>query len=113
MSDPVSSPNDPVFIVHHTMTDCMFEEWLRRHPDEQFPDVPLTVSTRGHQAHSFMIPFLPLYTNNDMFKLAENFGYSCNLPNVTAVVDSGASMKAQLTMFTWLGAAFIFIAALY
>ena len=79
MYDPVASPNDLVFIIHHIMIDCMFDEWLKRHPDEEYPDVPLTPSTRGHQLHSYMIPFFPLYTNADMFKLANNFGYFCNL----------------------------------
>ena len=83
MSDPVASPNDPVFIIHHTMIDCMFDEWLKRHPDEKYPEVPLTFSTRGHQADSYMVPYFPLHTNADMFKLAYNFGYFCNLPNIT------------------------------
>ena len=106
--DPVASANDPVFIIHHTMVDCMFDEWLKFHPNEEYPDVPLTPSTRGHQLHSYMIPFFPLYTNADMFKLANNFGYFCNLPNIT--VDSGSSGRAQLTMLTWFGAVSIFIA---
>ena len=83
MSDAVSSPNDPAFIIHHTMVDCVFDEWLKNHPGTEYPDVPLTFSTRGHQAHSYMIPFFPLYTNADMFKEAYNFGYSCNLPNIS------------------------------
>ena len=111
MYDPVASPNDPVFVIHHTMVDCMFDEWLKRHPDEEYPDVPLTLSTRGHQRHGFMIPFFPLYTNADMFKLANNFGYYCNLPNITAadteVVDSGSHPNAQLALFTWLSVIFI------
>ena len=57
MLDPVASPNDPFFIIHHTMIDCLFDEWLMRHPDEEYPDVPLTFSTQGHQAHSYMVPF--------------------------------------------------------
>ena len=117
MGDPVASPNDPVFIIHHTMIDCMFDEWLKRHPDEEYPDVPLTLSTRGHQAHSFMIPFFPLYTNADMFKLANNFGYYCNLPNITAadteVVDSGSYPNAQLALFAWLSMIFITFAMWY
>jgi len=60
MYDPVASRNDPVFIIHHKMIDCKFDE---HHSDEEYPDVPLTFSTRGHQAHSYMIPFLPLYTS--------------------------------------------------
>jgi len=115
--DPVASPNDPVFIIHHTMVDCMFDEWLKLHPDEQYSDVPLTPSTRGHQAHNYMIPFFPLYTNTDMFKLANNFGYFCDLPNITAtgVADSGAHPSAQLqvTQLIWLIVTFIAIATMY
>ena len=57
MADRVASPNDPVFIVHLTMIDCIFDEWLKRHPDEEYPEVPMTFSIRGHQAHNYMIPF--------------------------------------------------------
>jgi len=117
MSDPVASPNDPVFIVHHTMTDCVFDGWLKHHPDEEYPDVPLTFNTRGHQAHSFMIPFLPLYTNADMFKPANNFGYYCNLPNITIDandVNSGAIPNSiQSTVVTCLSVIFIILAVLY
>jgi len=96
----------------------MFDEWLKRHPDEQYPDVPLTFSTRGHQAHSYMIPFLPLYTNADMFKLANNFGYYCNLPNITGdtnVVNSGGILNnVQFTaVFTWLSVIITILAVLY
>ena len=49
MGDTGASPNDPYFIVHHTMVDCVFDEWLKRHPNEEYPDVPLTSTTRGHQ----------------------------------------------------------------
>ena len=115
LADPVASPNDPAFIIHHTMTDCIFDEWLKSHPDEEYPDVPLTFSTRGHQAHSYIIPFFPLYTNADMFKpAANNFGYFCNLPNViTESVDSGGYPKTKFTVFTWLIVIFIFLVMLY
>jgi len=118
MYDSVASPNDPVFIIHHTMIDCMFDEWLKRHPDEEYPDVPLTFSTKGHQAHSYMIPFLPLYTNADMFKLANNFGYYCNLPNITTNANVGVNSGAnpnnlQSTVFTWLNVIFIALAVLH
>ena len=114
MADTGASPNDPFFIIHHTMIDCVFDEWLKRHPDEAYPDVPLTLSTRGHQPHSFMVPFFPLYTNNDMFKLAHNFGYFCNLPNISEDVGSaGSSPKIYLPLLTWWSVTFLSIIAVY
>ena len=105
----VAAPNDPFFIIHHTMVDCIFDEWLKHHPDEEYPDVPLTPSTRGHLPHSYMVPFFPLYTNADMFKpAAGNFGYFCNLSNITIDSevddsqddDSGSSQKMYPPWFT-------------
>ena len=63
MLDVASSPNDPLFILHHAAVDCVF--------------VPL-----GHLRDSYIVPFYPLFTNNDIFKLAENFGYSCSLSDL-------------------------------
>ena len=40
MGDVSASPNDPIFINHHTMVDCILEEWLQSHPDRVYPDVP-------------------------------------------------------------------------
>ena len=114
MLDPVASPNDPFFIIHHIMIDCVFDEWLQHHPDQEYPDVPLTFSTQGHQAHSYMVPFFPLYTNADMFKpAANNFGYFCNLPNVNEKVDSGNFPQPHLQLLTWFSVVFISILMLY
>ena len=35
--DVAASPNDPVFILHHNMLDCVLIEWLRRHPGTSYP----------------------------------------------------------------------------
>ena len=81
MGDSAASPNDPFFILHHVMVDCMFDEWLERHPDAKYPnDIPVTVPTTGHQPDDFMVPFFPLSTNTDMFTRSRNFGYYCDLP---------------------------------
>ena len=68
------------------MVDCVFEEWLKRHPDGEYPgspDVP-----QGHQRDGYMVPFYPLFTNNDMFRLAENFGYSCSLSDLDSKANA-------------------------
>ncbi len=76
IEDVAASPNDPMFILHHNMIDCIFIEWMRRFPNAEYP---MNVSTVGHARDGFIIPFFPLYTNNDLFVSAEELGYSCNL----------------------------------
>ena len=82
MADVAASPNDPIFINHHTMIDCILEEWVRGHPDADYPpNIPSKL--KGHQKDGYIVPFYPLFKHKDMFDTADNFGYSCNLPNIT------------------------------
>ena len=77
MGDVASSPNDPIFLNHHAMIDCILEEWLQQNPEATYPEsneIP-----NGHRANDYLVSFIPLYTNSDMFKTADNFGYSCSL----------------------------------
>ena len=79
IEDVAASPNDPFFIVHHTMVDCLFEAWLERHPGGTYP---LNPPAPGHGRNQYMVPFFPLATNGDMFQRAENLGYLCRLSNL-------------------------------
>ena len=80
MANVAASPNDPMFINHHAMVDCILEEWLKQHPDAEYPrEGP----KQGHGINDYMVPFFPLVKHSDMFKTADNFGYSCRLPDIT------------------------------
>ena len=81
IEDVAASPNDPLFIIHHTMIDCMLDEWLKRHPDAEYPIDPLVRD--GHRRDDYVRSFFPLYTNADMFQRTKEFGYSCRLSNIT------------------------------
>ena len=78
MGDVAASPNDPIFINHHTMIDCILEIWLQRnirnvdYPNDQ--DIKV-----GHRQKDYVVPFIPLYTHEMMYDLADNFGYMCDL----------------------------------
>ena len=72
----IASPNDPVFINHHTMVDSIFEQWLRRYPDGEYGGPSNDRKFAGHSSGDCIVPFMPLYTHMDMFKRAEDFGYS-------------------------------------
>ena len=85
IEDVAASPNDPFFIVHHTMIDCLFEEWLQRHSDAEYPVDPQV--TQGHRRDDFVTPFFPLYTNGEVFVRSREFGYSCRIAQVLDCPD--------------------------
>ena len=92
--DVAASPNDPIFILHHIMIDCMFEEWMERHPEEGYPSSPL--QNQGHKIDDYLVPMYPLYTHRDMFVPGSNFGFSCQLSNVTT---AGATQLSHLKWY--------------
>ena len=80
MGDVAASANDPIFINHHTMVDCILEKWLQRNVrNVNYPNQG-TIK-RGHRREDYIVPFIPLYTHNMMYSLANDFGYSCNIPD--------------------------------
>ena len=90
MADVAASPNDPIFINHHAMIDCIFEEWLITNTQSRYPESNSEIRN-GHKAEDHIVPFIPLYTHRQMFNKAEMFGYSCTL-------DSSASEKVYFIL---------------
>ena len=84
MGDVAASPNDPVFINHHTMVDYIFEKWLQKYQQNwlrlivfgKYDGPKNDPKFAGHSDNDCIVPFIPVYTHKDMFKQAENFGYS-------------------------------------
>ncbi|XP_051962665.1 tyrosinase-like [Xyrauchen texanus] len=74
MSSVQGSANDPIFLLHHTFIDSIFEQWLRRHqpPRTHYPTANAPI---GHNDGYFMVPFLPLYRNGDYFLSSKALGY--------------------------------------
>ena len=74
MADVLASPNDPVFVNHHTMIDLIFEEWLKRQTTPTYQG-PTNYKHPGHRAKDCAVPFIPVYNHSYLFQRAENFGY--------------------------------------
>ncbi|XP_063807463.1 tyrosinase [Pseudophryne corroboree] len=74
MSLVQGSANDPIFVLHHTFVDSLFEQWLRRHRPtlDVFPEANAPI---GHNRGYNMVPFIPLYTNGEFFAPSRDLGY--------------------------------------
>ena len=75
--------NDPIFLNHHAMVDCIFETWLQKNPNAQYPTndkIP-----PGHKYDDYIVPFFPLYKHSDMFTTADKFGYHCTIKSSESV----------------------------
>ena len=74
MGDVPSASNDPIFPLHHSFVDRIFEKWLRRYSKSasvlsQY-DAPI-----GHNRYGVIVPLFPVYTHDEMFKKSFEFGY--------------------------------------
>ena len=82
MSNVAASPNDPIFINHHAMVDCIFEEWFKK---DNYGPYPEGANKDGHGIDDYIVPFIPLFTHRDMFKSSKSFGYECGAVGLAPV----------------------------
>lgn len=52
---PASSPNDPVFFLHHCNVDRMWEAWMQRHGRVYVPDATAPADLEGHRIDDPMV----------------------------------------------------------
>ena len=75
MSDIVISSNDPIFYLHHSNVDRMYEMWLQKYDGPYEPRSFSYEVTPGHNLHESLIMLFPTITNENMHKKSDTLGY--------------------------------------
>ena len=67
MGDVPSASNDPIFPLHHSFVDRIYEKWLRKFDKDASVlssyDAPI-----GHNKDDVIVPLYPVYTHQQIFK---------------------------------------------
>ena len=67
MEDVHSASNDPIFPLHHSFVDRIYEKWLRKY-NKDASVVSVLEAPIGHNKHDVIVPLFPLYTHEQKFK---------------------------------------------
>ena len=92
MSDIVISSNDPIFYLHHSNVDRLYESWYRTHVGSYLPDSFSYNVLPGHNIDEPLVALFPRVTNGDMHKRTTDLGYDYD-----EVVTVDAKLQHLLT----------------
>ena len=85
-----SASNDPIFFLHHANIDRIFEAWLRKFNGNPPSYILASGGHPGHNRDDYLVPFFPLKTNADMYKISSELGFRYDvLPAVNNDPDIG------------------------
>ena len=71
-----TASNDPIFFLHHANIDRIFEAWLRKFKGNRPDYMPVSGGHPGHNLRDYLVPFFPLKTNDDMYKVSSELGFT-------------------------------------
>ena len=74
MKSSFSSANDPIFFLHHSFVDRIFEKWLRKY-NKDASILSSHGAPLGHNRRDIIVPLFPVYTHEEVFKKSFELGY--------------------------------------
>ncbi|KAG8430822.1 hypothetical protein GDO86_019959 [Hymenochirus boettgeri] len=69
---PISS-NDPIFVLHHSFVDKIFDKWIEKY--NASPNVYPENNELGHGPSDCCTPYFPCYRNKDLLQSSTQLGY--------------------------------------
>ena len=68
--------NDPLFFLHHSNVDRIFERWLQKYNGDPPPYQPISGGSPGHNLYDYFVPIFPLKRIADVYKESKFLGYT-------------------------------------
>lgn len=86
------SANDPIFYLHHSNVDRLFELWLKRfgYGSINHPAQGAAYSTNRYDC---IVPLFPLMSHNDFLVFSEEIGYQYILPAAVSPIQQGDNQR--------------------
>ena len=69
------APNDPLFFLHHSNVDRIYERWLQKYNGTPPSYKPIVGGSPGHNLNDYFIPLFPVRKNADFYKESKELGY--------------------------------------
>ena len=98
-----AAANDPMFNMHHCNIDRILESWIQRFANGS-PNpmllpayVPVSGGHPGHNRDDYIVPFFPLMTAGEQYRVAENWGYTYDELIVADIQDSNIPDCSSVT----------------
>jgi len=99
MSQVPYASNDPLFWLHHTFVDLLFERWLRTHLNAtEVGFLPISGAKNGHNRFDCLMPYFPFATNDELFKTSENFGYEYDFYSSSSRIGTGIFLYVAIIL---------------
>lgn len=71
-----TSPNDPIFFLHHCNVDRLWALWQFRHPGQNYPKDVLKVGVSGRRPHGLEDPMPPWTTGSEIKRPREMLNHT-------------------------------------